>query len=176
MSLTLDNLGNKYKQKKRVGRGNASGHGSFSTRGIKGQRARSGGKRGLRIKGFKKTLLGVPKFKGMVSHYPKSQPVQLSILDKHFEDGSQVTPGVLYEKKLINKLNGPVKILKDVEKFEKKLDIFGCELSERARELVEKAGGKLIETSAIKEGEPKQADSASTGTIVGKKKEKKAKK
>lgn len=144
MTLSLHSLGNKNKRKKRVGRGNASGHGSFSTRGIKGQRARSGGKRGLRIKGFKKTLLGVPKFKGMVSHYAKSQPVQLSVLAKHFEDGDQVTPGVLYEKKLINKVNGSVKILKDMDKFEKKLEIFGCEMSAGARELIEKAGGKLI--------------------------------
>lgn len=146
MALSLQNIGNGNKKKiaKRVGRGNASGHGSFSTRGIKGQRARSGGKGGLRIKGFKKTLLGIPKFKGMVSHYPKAQTVQLSVLAKHFEDGSQVQPGVLFEKHLINAVNKPVKILKDVEKFEKKLEIFNCELSAGAKELVEKAGGTIV--------------------------------
>ncbi|MFA6254919.1 MAG: hypothetical protein WC675_02675 [Patescibacteria group bacterium] len=52
--LTLHNLKvNKKarKKSKRVGRGNASGHGTYSTRGLKGQKSRSGGKGGLKRRG-----------------------------------------------------------------------------------------------------------------------------
>ena len=65
--LTLHNLTiNKKSRKnpKRLGRGNASGHGTYSTRGQKGQKARSGGSKGLRRWALVQQLRSKPKIGG----------------------------------------------------------------------------------------------------------------
>ncbi len=66
MIITLSSLKpqKNRKKKKRVGRGNSSGHGTYSGRGIKGQRSRSGGKKGLKLKGLKVFISQVKKAKG----------------------------------------------------------------------------------------------------------------
>ena len=51
------------RKKKNIGRGNASGHGTSSTRGGKGQTARSGGSRGLKRLGFKTQLTQTKKLR-----------------------------------------------------------------------------------------------------------------
>jgi len=97
-------------KRKIVGRGNASGHGTYSTRGVKGQKARSGVS-GLKRLGMKKQLLQIPKSRGFHSIQPKNQVVSVSALNKHFKSGDLVSPATLLEKKLINSLSAPVKIL-----------------------------------------------------------------
>ncbi len=66
--ITLSNLqpkiGSRHRRK-RVGRGNASGHGTYSGRGIKGQRSRSGGKKGLKLKGLRHNIKNFPKLRGL---------------------------------------------------------------------------------------------------------------
>ena len=111
MVLELSNIGTKKKNRKRIGRGNASGHGTYSTRGQKGQRARSGGKKGLKIKGFKQNLLNMPKYKGMKSPRLKAQLIMVSTLEKYFKDNEQVTPGSLLERGLVESMDRAVKIL-----------------------------------------------------------------
>ena len=62
--LTLHNLKSKKgvrKKKRRLGRGNSSGRGTYCGRGQKGQRSRSGGKKGLKLKGFKQSLQKILK-------------------------------------------------------------------------------------------------------------------
>jgi len=98
------------KLNKRVGRGNASGHGTYSTRGLKGQKSRSGVS-GLKRLGMKKQLLKIPKLRGFRSLNPKNQVVSIKAINKHFKDQETVNPAVLFEKKLISKLDEPVKIL-----------------------------------------------------------------
>ena len=51
------------KKRKRIGRGNASGHGTYAGKGQKGQNARSGVS-GLKRKGMKQVLLRTPKKRG----------------------------------------------------------------------------------------------------------------
>lgn len=155
MALFIHNLGTKKRHRKVLGRGNASGRGTYSTKGQKGQRARSGVS-GLKFKGLKKTLLSSPKFKGMKSPRPKAQIIKLSLLKKHFKDGGSVTPGVLFEKNLIKHMNEPVKILSDQKEINVKLEIFSCLLSASAKDIIEKAGGKII--SVENSGEKKQAE------------------
>jgi large subunit ribosomal protein L15 len=92
MALSLSNLKKSklaFKKRKRVGRGNASGHGTYSTRGLKGQKSRSGVS-GLKRLGMKKQLLAVPKRRGFVSRHPKAQPVSLLALTKAFKDGALI--------------------------------------------------------------------------------------
>ena len=153
MALSLSKLINTKKKGKRIGRGNASGHGTYSTRGQKGQRARSGGRGGLKLKGFKQNLLNMPKFKGMKSPRPKAQLILISILEKCYHDGEQVTPGSLFERGLIESMDKPIKILiKSAEdKLTKKLEITDCGISKSAQDLIEKVGGKILEVSEDKQ-------------------------
>ena len=78
--LTLHNLKRFAKSKKakeRIGRGNASGHGTYATRGLKGQKSRTGGRKGLIKKGLKTTLQRLPKNKGFKSLKLKEEIINL---------------------------------------------------------------------------------------------------
>lgn len=146
MALNLNSLQRSTssgKRKKRVGRGNASGHGTFSTRGQKGQRARSGGRSGLRLKGIKRIMENIPKQRGFKSRHAKPQIVNLYDLNQFFTDGERVTPEVLLQKGLVDNIDNGVKILGEGE-LQKKLFIAGCELSSGAKEKILKSQGQII--------------------------------
>ena len=98
------------KKIKRVGRGNASGHGTYSTRGLKGQKSRSGVS-GLKRLGLKKQLLQIPKSRGFRSLNPKNQVVSVKAINSNFKDSETVSPDSLMAKKLISSASRPVKIL-----------------------------------------------------------------
>jgi len=98
------------KKKKRVGRGNSSGHGTYSTRGLKGQKSRSGVSNLKRL-GMKQQLLQTPKSRGFKSDKPKNQIVSVKDINANFKDGDVINSAALLEKNLINSLNAPVKIL-----------------------------------------------------------------
>lgn len=112
MSLSLHTIKSKVKpkKKKRLGRGNASGDGNYSGRGIKGQRARSG-VTGLKMLGIKTLIKKTPKLRGVKSHRPKNQLVDFSDINKNFKDNDEISIEKLFELKLIKKKNHPVKIL-----------------------------------------------------------------
>lgn len=116
--------------------------GTYSGRGQKGQRARSGGRKGLKLMSMKRLIQSTPKLRGFKSHYPKFTVVNLSELEKKFNEGERVTPKTLLEKGLVGKIGERVKILGGGE-LKKKLTIGGCALSSSAREKIEKAGGKI---------------------------------
>jgi len=129
------------KKAKRVGRGIGSGHGKTSTRGHKGQKARSGG--GVRpgFEGGQMPLYRrVPK-RGFTNIFKKVYEIvnvdQLNI----FEENSQVTPEILIEKGLIKNVKDGVKILGDGE-LKVKLEVYAHAFSNSAREKIEAAGGK----------------------------------
>lgn len=145
MSLSLNTIKSPKtvrSKRKRLGRGNASGRGTYSGRGIKGQRARSGGKKGLKYKGFKENLLRIPKLRGFKSSNPKKANVNLSVLNTNFNEGEMVNPAVLEQKGLIKDKDLGVKILSDGE-LSKKLIFQDCLFSKAAEEKVKKAGGKI---------------------------------
>ncbi|MFA5318302.1 MAG: 50S ribosomal protein L15 [Patescibacteria group bacterium] len=131
------------KKRKRVGRGNASGHGTYSGRGQKGQRSRSGGKSGLKRKGMKQILLQTPKLRGFKSDKPKNQPVNLSDLNKNFKDGAKINPSVLLKLRLIDTIKEPVKILGKGELKIKNLEFSDVKLSKSVEEQLKKMGGKV---------------------------------
>lgn len=139
---TIQSSAQKRKRKKRVGRGNASGKGTYAGRGLKGQRARSGGRGGLKRKGFKQSLQKVPKKRGFTSIAPKAQTVTLRTLQR-VAGSSDVTPAFLKQKKVIKDTKRPVKIVA-TGSLEKKLTIKCCLASKKAVELIEKAGGQII--------------------------------
>lgn len=146
MTLTLHNIkpapGAK-KKRKRVGRGNASGHGTYSTRGQKGQRARSGGKAGLKRVGLKSLLQKIPKARGFKSGYAKPAVVNLQDLEKRFNDGALINAKQLLAKGLIRTAKNGVKILAEGE-LTKKLKIQADGFSQGALAKIKKAGGEAI--------------------------------
>jgi len=69
----------KRKRRKVLGRGDSSGHGSYSTQGAKGQKARSG-VGGLKKLGMRHIILSTPKLRGFRSARAKDQVVNLTTL------------------------------------------------------------------------------------------------
>lgn len=146
--LGLHNLESNPKAKKtkiRRGRGNASGHGNYSGRGMKGQKSRSGGKSGLKLRGLKSYLLRIPKKKGFKSQRPNFVPINLSILDKYFIEDELVSLKSLTTKGLIEKGEKRIKILGSGT-LTKKLRVKINDLSESAKKAIMDAGGEIIET------------------------------
>ncbi|MBI4239618.1 50S ribosomal protein L15 [Candidatus Uhrbacteria bacterium] len=141
---TLTPYKNAKKKAKRIGRGLGSSHGTYATRGMKGQRSRSGGSKGLKLFGLRQTLLRVPKLRGFKSLHAKSLTLNVKDLEL-FNSGTVVNPGLLVQHGLVRPLKGKtfsVKILAD-GKVTKKLTIEGCLVSESARKKIEAAGGTV---------------------------------
>jgi large subunit ribosomal protein L15 len=129
-------------RKKRLGIGQGSGHGETSTRGQKGQRARSGDGKMVGFEGGQMPLIRrIPK-RGFNNNAFKKvyEIVNLWALEKYFNDGDKITPEILKEKGLIDNLS--VKILGRGE-LTKKLDVSANSFSKSAKEKIEKAGGKI---------------------------------
>jgi large subunit ribosomal protein L15 len=136
----------KQKKAKRVGRGGK--HGTYSGRGIKGQKARAG----RRLKPLIRDLIKkYPKLRGykfkskIQSSKFKTTIVNLETLERQFKSGERINPKVLLEKKIIRRIKGRIPKVKILGKGEltKKLIIKGCQVSKIAKEKIEKAGGIL---------------------------------
>jgi large subunit ribosomal protein L15 len=138
------------KRRKVVGRGLGSGHGTFSGRGIKGQKARQGGQIPVGFEGGNMPLhRQLPKKRGFKSRTPKAQLVTLKNISDKFETKVTINPKVLFNKGLIKSVQDPIKILGEGEitkafTFEKIL------VSAQARQKIEKAGGKIAEAAETK--------------------------
>lgn len=144
MAITLHTIkpaSGARKSSKRVGRGLSKG-GSYSGRGVKGQRARAGGRSGLQKKGIRQIMLSMKKSRGFKSPYAKSMVVNLGAIAKAFPDGAKVNPKALAEKGLIPS-EGAVKVLGDGV-IAIKVIVEGCAVSAAAKEKIEKAGGSIL--------------------------------
>jgi len=129
------------KKKRRVGRGGKKG--TYSGRGMKGQKSRSGASINPIFEGGRSTLIEhLPKVRGFKSHRLKNQIVDLQKLEKYFADGDVVNPQSLLKLKLVDNIKVPVKILAD-GKIGRKLTVEKCLVSKSAKEKIEKAGGSL---------------------------------
>lgn len=131
----------KRKRRKTLGRGDSSGHGSYSTKGAKGQKARSG-VGGLKKLGMRHIILSTPKLRGFKSIHAKHQIVKLPQLEKYFNDGDAVNPKSLLSKKLIKDGESSVKII-GAEKLNKIFFVSDCKISSGAKAAIESAGGKV---------------------------------
>ena len=129
--------------KKRLGRGNASGSGNYSTRGMKGQRSRSGGKSGLTTRSVKSYLLRIPKLRGFKSLQGKMAVVNVSDLQTNFDNDATINARELLKKGLIKTIDKGVKIL-SVGKLSKKFTVEANAFSKEAAAKITKAGGKVV--------------------------------
>lgn len=133
------NEGSRQKRK-RVGRGMSSGHGKTSGRGHKGQLARGSVRPGFEG-GQLPLFQSLPKrgFKNV--NHKVFAIINLKDLN-NFEENTVVTPELLIQEKFIKKVNDGVKVLANGN-LEKKLTVKAHAFSDRAKELIEKAGGTV---------------------------------
>ena len=132
------------KGKKISGRGGKKG--TYSGKGNKGQKARSGAKVDPLFEGGRSTLVDrMKKKRGFKSIVVKPAIVELSKLEKEFKDGEVVNPESLAEKGLIRKVqsSGAVKILGNAEIKVKLVIAKGMNLSASSKKAIENAGGKV---------------------------------
>lgn len=127
------------KVRKRVGRGGKRG--TYSGKGMKGQKSRAGKRIRPAILDF---IQKIPKLRGVPSSRYKKQGVKsfrilyetvnLDILEKNFKEGEVVSPQTLLEKKLVRRIKGrtpSVKILGNGE-LKKKLKFEDISMSKQA--------------------------------------------
>ena len=141
------------KERKKVGRGGKRG--TYSGKGQKGQKSRSGSGQRADFRGGDNPLWKLfPKQRGakkkvQIKHrmfqVRNKKPVvfNLDILGKHFNEGDKVSKETLLEKKLIDGIKKEVKILGD-GKLEKKLHFEGLTYSLSALKKIKESGSDLV--------------------------------
>ena len=130
------------KAPKRIGRGTGSGLGRNAGKGEKGQNARSGG--GVRpgFEGGQMPLYRRLPKRGFTNPFSKKYvSINLDRLNI-FENGTEITPELLLERRIISKVLDGVKILGNGT-LERSLIVKGCKFSKAAIEKIEAAGGKV---------------------------------
>ena len=135
--------------RKRIGRGNATGQGRTAGKGHKGYKSRSGTKAKLHFEGGQTPLarrlpkrgMGKGKFNHLTSHKKEIQIINISDLaNLNLVD---VDKGILKDNGLIRSIKTPVKILGNGDirtSMNVNVDFF----SNSAKDKIEKAGGKAV--------------------------------
>ena len=131
-----------YKNPKRIGRGVGSGHGKTSTKGHKGQRARSGFHQRVGFEGGQNPLYRrIPK-RGF--NHPEHKVYAILNLDQLSQLGmNEISPKNLLERGVVKNLSSGLKIL-GRGKLDRSLVVQAHRFSVSAKAAIEKAGGKAI--------------------------------
>ena len=142
---TLSPAPNSKRARKRVGRGNGSGHGTYSGRGCKGQKSRAGHSMRPGFEGGQLPLIKrLPQKRGFVNifrtEYSTVNLDKLSI----FESGSEVTPEKLVAAGVVKSRRHPIKILANGD-IKHPLMVKANKFSAAAKAKIEAAGGKAEE-------------------------------
>ncbi len=129
------------KNRKRVGRGDGSGHGTYSGRGCNGQKSRAGFKMRPGFEGGQLPLIKrLPRKRGFTNIFrTEYSVVNLDELNA-FEAGAEVTPETLVAAGLVKSLKFPVKIL-GVGEIKNALSVKAHRFSASAKAKIESAGG-----------------------------------
>ncbi len=140
------------KSAKRVGRGQGSGHGTYSGRGCKGNKARAGFSVRPGFEGGQLPIIKrLPEKRGFVNLFPnRYNVVNLSQLNT-FEEGATVDTAAMLAAGLIKSKDYPVKVLGTGE-IERKLEVKAHKFSAAAKQKIEAAGGKAEEVAYASEG------------------------
>ena len=134
------------RRRKRVGRGDAAGGGSYAGRGMKGQKSRSGWRLRPGFEGGQLPLIkGLPMKRGFNNRYKTYYAlVNLDTLQERFEANSRVTPEMLRGLGIIRRVNRPVKVVGDGE-LGHPLTVVAHKFTASARAKIEAAGGSVEE-------------------------------
>ncbi len=129
------------KRKKRVGRGIGSGHGKTSCKGHKGQKARSGGKKGPGFEGGQMPLQRrIPK-RGFKNRFALDFAIMNLREINALKDIDIITPEILLDKGIIKDLKSGLKILGEGA-LERPVTIRADAFSASALAKIAAAGGK----------------------------------
>ena len=128
--------------RKRVGRGDGSGHGTYSGRGLKGQKSRAGGGPRLGFEGGQLPIIKrLPRKRGFFNFFRE----QYSIVNvgglNVFAAEAEVTAQSLLEAGIIKSVKQPIKILGDGE-VDRPLVVKANKFSSVAKAKIEAAGGR----------------------------------
>ncbi|RLC93970.1 MAG: 50S ribosomal protein L15 [Chloroflexi bacterium] len=136
------------RRRKRVGRGLGSGHGRYSGRGIKGQKARSGGGVSPHFEGGQLPLVKrLPARRGFNNVFKTEYSVVNVGELNRFEAGSVVDRDRLLEARLVRRGKRPIKVLGAGE-LDRRLIVRADRFSEGARKKIEAVGGSVEEVAS----------------------------
>ena len=134
------------RSRKRVGRGDAAGGGSYAGRGMKGQKSRSGP--GLRpgFEGGQMPLIkGLPMKRGFHNRYKTYYAlVNLDTLQERFDAGARVTPEMLHQRGIVRRTRLPLKVVGNGE-LSQAITVAAHKFTAAARAKIEAAGGTVEE-------------------------------
>ena len=131
------------KNRKRIGRGEGSGHGGTSTRGHKGAQSRSGYKRKIGFEGGQMPLYRrVPKFGFKNINRVEYHAINIEVIQKLADEKkiTNFTPEVFVENGLASKKD-LIKIL-GMGELSAKVEVSAHAFSKSASEAIESKGGK----------------------------------
>ena len=132
--------------RKRLGRGNATGPGTYAGRGLKGQKARAKIRPGFEG-GQNPLVRRLPRLRGFLNFRRVDfQPVNLEDLTQHFEAGAAVDAAALVAARLLHDVDEPFKVLSRGE-LPYALEIKAPRFSQAAKEAITAAGGSFEELS-----------------------------
>ncbi len=130
-------------KRKRVGRGDAS-RGTYSGKGMKGQKARSGG--GVRpgFEGGQNPMIkGLPRLRGFKNRFRvEYQVVNVDRLNALLEEINEISPSVLESLRVVRHADKPIKILGFGE-ITRPISISAIKVSATAKVKIESAGGSV---------------------------------
>ncbi len=135
-------------KKKRIGRGQGSGHGGTSTRGDKGQQSRSGYSKKFGFEGGQMPInRRLPKY-GFNNHFRvEYQVVNVSRLQELADENklkdNKVNFDILFDLGVLSKRRKPLKILGNGE-LKASLNVEAHNFTESAKKKIETAGGTVI--------------------------------
>ena len=133
---TLNNLkpnkGSQYTSK-RLGRGNASGKGTYSGKGLKGQKCRAGVSNLKRI-GLKSVIFSTPKKRGF-NRKNDCEVVYTGDINKAFKDNDVISPEALKKNGLVQRIKN-IKVVVNGEFSLSGVKFEGIRASAKAKELV----------------------------------------
>ncbi len=137
--------------RKRVGRGSASGTGTYAGKGLKGQKARSGHDLHLAFEGGQMPMVRrLARRRGFTNPFRVTYtPINLFRLNKAFPANAEVTGATLAAARLLDNANEPFKILATGE-VDRPLRVRAARISAAARTKIEAAGGQVEELHAAR--------------------------
>lgn len=130
------------KSPKRLGRGEASGHGKTSGRGHKGQKARKSGNVRIGFEGGQNPLKRRLPKAGFTSMNVKASVVNLKLLSDRFPENATIDPAALVSAGLVRSLHDRIKIL-GLGEAKSGFQVHVHSISDTARDKIVKSGGKV---------------------------------
>jgi large subunit ribosomal protein L15 len=123
---------------------------------LKGQKSRAGNKPRRFFEGGQTRMMKrLPHRRGFTNIFRvEYQAVNLTDLQR-FEAGTEVTPELLKERRVLRSLRSPIKVLATGE-IDRALTVRANRFSQTAKAKIEAAGGTVIETDPRPEPKPKR--------------------